>query len=275
MHLQIALICSLIALGVSTYYLPHDHDETAEPSSHPQARYIVSIQTKLPRSRYFGTNHVCVGTIVAPIFVLTTTHCIYNRSRVMHPDELLIIAGAPNRQKPTEHSRLMHVQSVYPRASSGIIHNLDLALLRIRDQDTLELNLTLNLGIASLATLQSSGYLRCTRFGWERAETNESRAGVLSPRTLQLQPQKFCLSLFPGFYRTHWLCATALPSASQNVCGGDPGGPLFCGGHLAGIYMRAVAAILPYSCPSPRTMTGYRRPSREPRRLYHTFYGLV
>lgn len=72
----------------------------------------------------------------------------------------------------------------------------------------------------------------------ERAETNESRAGVLSPRTLQLQPQKFCLSLFPGFYRTHWLCATALPSASQNVCGGDPGGPLFCGGYLAGIYMR-------------------------------------
>lgn len=158
--------------------------------------------------------------------------------RVMHPDELLIIAGAPNRQKPTEQTRLMHVQSVYSREGSGIIHNLDLALLRIRDQDTLELNLTFNLGIASLATFKSSGYLRCTRFGWERAETNESVAAVLAPRTLQLMPQKFCLSLFPAFYRTHWLCATAVPGASQNVCGGDPGGPLFCGGRLAGIYMR-------------------------------------
>ncbi|XP_023168104.2 trypsin-like isoform X2 [Drosophila hydei] len=241
MHLQFVFICSFIAVGLSTYYLPYDQDDSAQPKNHPYAKYVVSIQTKMPKSQYFGTNHLCVGTIVAPIYVLTASHCIFDRKRLMRPDELVIIAGAPNRRKPTEHSRLLHIQSVYPgERESGIKFNTDLALLRLQDQDTLELNLTFNLGIARLATRQSYAQLRCIRLGWGRAQINESFAEVLVSLAMQLQPQKFCHSLYPGIYRKQLLCATGLPDSSQGVCGGDPGGPLFCGSHLTGVYTRDV-----------------------------------
>lgn len=76
MQLQLLLICSVLSSAFPAYYLPYDQGERSEPSHHPYAKYVVSIQTKLPRSQYFGTNHFCVGTIVAPIYVLTASHCI-------------------------------------------------------------------------------------------------------------------------------------------------------------------------------------------------------
>ncbi|XP_064546061.1 putative trypsin-6 isoform X1 [Drosophila montana] len=242
MQLQLLLICSVLSSGLPTYYLPYDQGERSDHSHHPYAKYVVSIQTKLPRSQYFGTNHFCVGTIVAPIYVLTASHCILdsNRSRLLKPDELLVIAGAPNRRRPTEHTRILHIQSVHPYSRNRITFNHDLTLLRLQDNDTLDLNLTLSLGIAQLATHQPYAHSNCIVLGWGRAQMKAPFAEELMPRVFQVQPQKYCQSVFPVSFRKELFCATVSPEASQDVCGGDSGGPLICGNQLMGIVTRGV-----------------------------------
>ncbi|XP_017841569.1 polyserase-2-like [Drosophila busckii] len=239
MQLQLLLSFALLAAGVSAFYVAQQEPESGD-SQNPYARFVVSIQTKLPSSYYFGGNHRCVGTIVAPIFVLTSTLCLlanknHTRSRqLLLPHELLIIAGAPNRQRPTQDTRILHVQSIHTYSRH------DMALLRLQDLHMVEPNVTQALAIAPLPTHPAYVHsAHCFLLAWGKPREQWQKQ-QLTPLPFRLLSARACEDLNPQGFRRGVFCAQVVPEEPLDVSGDSLAAPLFCGNKLAGIVHRTV-----------------------------------
>ncbi|XP_030372225.1 kallikrein-14-like [Scaptodrosophila lebanonensis] len=242
------------------YYLAHPNATEPEESEHPYAKYVVSIQSISPKMKsnrsgghyYFGVNHYCVGTIISPTYILTASHCVFDNRlrRLLQPHELLVIAGTPNRLRPTVHTQVLRVQGLRPYMRGKIGHKHDLALMRL--QGMLELNLSRALGIAEMALLPPRPFSNCTVLGWGQSFVRGPFAELVTQRIFQLQTDRACHKIFPISFKHGMICATVHADAPLDVCRGDSGGPLFCGTKLTGIVSRGVRCDKSY----PAIFTG-------------------
>jgi len=192
----------------------------ASPGQYP---YQVSLQVVQGSSRY----HTCGGSILSTSKIACAAHCCVGQN----VGNLRVVAGAHNMQVTESSQQVSSVSrlTVHPSYNGNTINNDACKIF-------LSTPLQLNARVATIPLCTSeptSG--NCVATGWGTTSTG----GTVVPTQLQtvslaIIPRQTCASNYAGVntITTAMLCAGG--TAGRGGCNGDSGGPLNCGGCLAG-----------------------------------------
>lgn len=177
-----------------------------------QAPYMVLI---VHRNRKY-----CVGSLIAPDYVVTAGHCVYGRNM----DGVTIIANI-TRLYESGIRRKVSRSEIHPEYNPTDRHS-DVAVLQLNEPipnaSTLEL---CQEALKENDTIQVSG--------WGRLGTNKTGSPILQTVYLPVRSQKTCKSEYAHLNMQDMFCASGLKATS--ACKGDSGGPAVFKGQLCGI----------------------------------------
>jgi len=191
----------------------------ASPGAYP---YQVSLQVTQGSSRY----HTCGGSILSTTKIACAAHCCVGQNVA----NLRVIAGAHNMQVTEASQQVSGVSrlTVHPSYNGNTINNDACKIF-------LSTPLQLNNRVATIPLCSAEPTGTCVATGWGTTSTG----GTVVPTSLQqvnlrIIPRATCSSNYAGVntITTAMLCAGG--TAGQGGCNGDSGGPLNCGGCLAG-----------------------------------------
>ncbi|XP_036914939.1 plasminogen [Sturnira hondurensis] len=180
----------------------------ANPHSWP---WQVSLRTR------FG-QHFCGGTLIAPQWVLTATHCLERSSR---PSSYKVVLGAHEENTLTSDVQVIEAAKLIPEPSRA-----DIALLKLSSPAIIT-----NKVIPACLPPPNyvvAGRTVCYITGWGDTKGTYG-AGLLKEAQLPVIENKVCnrQEHLNGRVQTTELCAGLLEGGADS-CQGDSGGPLVC-----------------------------------------------
>ncbi|XP_041631237.1 chymotrypsin-2 [Drosophila kikkawai] len=197
-------------------------------------KYIVSIRTRTVHY-FYGENHFCGGVIIAPQFVLTSAHCVINKSsRVLYPARiLLVVAGTPDRLRyQSGISFHSEVKKIFVPDNFTLRNEQDLAILRLKNQIPRD---TDHIGIARLPYRRVEAGTICKVMGWGRLYEDGPISARLLHISIMIADPITCLEML-GIKKEDLLCGSdENPDLAQLPCPGDRGDPLMQGDIVYGI----------------------------------------
>ncbi|XP_059906984.1 acrosin isoform X1 [Gadus macrocephalus] len=183
--------------------------------------WLVSIQIK--------ARHLCGGTILNSLWVLTATHCFRNYPTASHR-YFKVVAGLDVLSTPGEHSqsRSVHRLRVHERFSAATFDN-DVALVRLASPWTFDdyvqpvctpNNLTHELGL---------NLSLCFVTGWGSVSYNGVGVDRLQEAEVEIIHTSRCnqADWYNGVISDNMICAGS-EAGAVDTCQGDSGGPLQC-----------------------------------------------
>lgn len=186
---------------------------TAEDHQFP---YQVSLQKK--------KRHVCGGSIISDVKVLTAGHCVTNdRGVLVQAASLRILAGTNNlNAKYSQKYYSVQKFSIHPKYNRATVE-YDYAVIFINGNFDFEHE---KMSIIALATQDPVPGTVCYLSGWGNVDTRVSKTIIpneLQYATITVDPAQACIDAFaPHFKSKQMLCAGR--TNKENAGCGDSGG---------------------------------------------------
>ncbi|XP_064542902.1 trypsin Blo t 3-like [Drosophila montana] len=187
------------------------------------AKYVVSIRSNKPQI-IFGDNHFCVGSIVAPRFVLTAAKCTMTNRKVKHTlRSIVVVGGTPNRLISVKDTVTKKVQRVFVSDKYIKRSTNNIALLKLEGSWPTD---NPSIQIISLPKGAPNYGISYMVLGWGRMFKGGPLTGNLVHVFVKLMDRKTCLSMVKTLY-PEMLCAGNFDVDGDNSpCAGDTGGPM-------------------------------------------------
>ncbi|EDW09090.1 trypsin [Drosophila mojavensis] len=200
--------------------------------THAAAKYVVSIRSRAPQIR-FGDNHYCVGTIIAPRYVVTAATCTMSTFMVPHQlRSIVVVGGTPNRLIRVASTVVRSVQkiTVSKNFTKNFKHNI--AVLRLTRRWPTD---NPNIDIVQLPKSAPNFSVEHMVFGWGRLYRGGPLSGNLLHICVTLLDHEACEKILQVVH-PETICAGRFEvGADESPCAGDTGAPLMANNTLVGI----------------------------------------
>ncbi|XP_020805857.1 trypsin-2 [Drosophila serrata] len=201
------------------------------PPVNDLVKYAVSIRFG-DAKRFFGTNHMCGGSIISKRAILTAGHCMYSkRGMMIQARKLRVFAGTPRRLEEASTTQELRVKKVlpHPKYRPGKYRH-DLGVLQLRD----EVSPTEAAAIIPLADKATTPGQLCTVVGWGTVVQFGPSPDEAINGDLEVLPNSECTKL-ANFNPKGMICARNRDDSEVDSCQGDSGGPLISENKLIGV----------------------------------------
>lgn len=195
--------------------------DTADRGEFP---YQVSVQHK----GLFGQQHICGGSVINEIFILTAAHCITELSA----HSIVVVAGMTSliddistKQEIRANTTVIHERY------NAVTKDNDIALIK------LESSLTLNdyVKAVDLPVEGVSAGTSCNMTGWGTLTETGDLSDILQKVIIPIVSRFVCRAVYGEAAITDDMICAGNLSGGTGACYGDRGGPLQCNGLLQGV----------------------------------------
>ncbi|XP_045172710.2 trypsin-2-like [Mercenaria mercenaria] len=210
--------------------------QDAIPGSHP---HQVTLQWYLFGSWF----HICGGSVIDDLFVLTAAHCV----DFAPAEQFRVVVNDHNLYNTDGDEQFIGIQRIYTHEKwlpgqdyDYKLYPNDIAVLRL---DSEVLDKTTIIHMADDDNEDFTGDL-CTISGWGRNDTNGIVPNTLQEVNMTVMNQTDCNAfwkdIFPDamldiFQGQICIFSGEDPESGASACSGDSGGPMVCNGVLAGV----------------------------------------